>query len=500
MFGQVLGIFITSIAASTTLFQTNISSTAIAKTLKEEKIWALFAVPRFLKNLEDYVRRAVERKGRSASFEKRFAASADMKFPARIWTFRDIHSLLGWRFWAMVVGGAHVDPASIEFWRRLGYAVVQGYGLTETAPIISINNPFGPSRYSAGRVVGDQEVRIAEDGEILVRGSNVMQGYLDDEVATEAVFRDGWFRTGDIGEIDETGHLHIKGRKKDVIVTGEGMNVFPDDIERHLNEHPALREGIVIGKKVDSHEEVHAVIIPNERGADLSPVVREVNAKLEPHQKIKGFTVWKGNEFPMTSTMKIKKREIAGVVSGEKEKRREETFEDGLAKVLSSLAGGKGEALASGAKLTDDLGLSSLDRVELACLLEEKFNVEIDENLIGVDTSVEDLKKIVESKPGREPTVPFPSWPRKFPATWIRSVVQLLIGFPILRFFCRISERSQSRLEGIEPPVILVSNHSSHFDTPTILASLPFRLRKRVTPAMTTTFFDLIRRLSDVRT
>ena len=163
------------------------------------------------------------------------------------------------KFWAFVVGAAPLAPELEEFWKRLGFVVIQGYGLTETAPIVTLNHPFKTNTGSVGTPIGGVEVKIAEDGEILVRGENVTDGVLPNPSrepgapgtpkaaasraerrratpisakADARVDAEGWLHTGDIGELDAQGRLFIRGRKKEMIVTPEGLNVFPDDVER----------------------------------------------------------------------------------------------------------------------------------------------------------------------------------------------------------------------------------------------------------------------------
>ena len=165
------------------------------------------------------------------------------------------------KFWSFVVGAAPLDPALEEFWGRLGFAVIQGYGLTETAPIVSLNHPFSARRGSVGKAIAGVEVKIATDGEILVKGENVTKGYFGAEQATAEAFADGWFQTGDIGEIDANGRLYIRGRKKEMIVTPEGLNVFPEDVERAVAAVPGVRDVAVVGVRTGSEERVHAVVV-----------------------------------------------------------------------------------------------------------------------------------------------------------------------------------------------------------------------------------------------
>ena len=174
------------------------------------------------------------------------APPAGTSIPARWWRYRRVHRALGLKFWAFVVGAAPLPPDLEEFWRRMGFAVIQGYGLTETAPIVTLNHPFKTSKGSVGTPIAGVELRIAEDGEILVRGENVTSGYYG-ERRGRAGRRTGWLHTGDIGERDAQGRVFIKGRKKEMIVTPEGLNVFPEDVERVLDAQPGVRESAVVG-------------------------------------------------------------------------------------------------------------------------------------------------------------------------------------------------------------------------------------------------------------
>ena len=197
----------------------------------------------------------------------------------------------GLKFWAFVVGAAPLPPDLEEFWRRLGFAVIQGYGLTETAPIVTLNHPFKTSKGSVGTPIAGVEVRIADDGEILVRGENVTSGYYEPELGqrpspnaqpvpepksrADRVFdSEGWLHTGDIGERDAQGRLFIKGRKKEMIVTPDGLNVFPEDVERVLERAaPACASRRSSASSMVPQERVHAVLVL-EPGADADAVIR----------------------------------------------------------------------------------------------------------------------------------------------------------------------------------------------------------------------------------
>src|SRR5262249_54882453 len=155
----------------------------------------------------------------------------------------------------------------------------QGYGLTETAPIVTLNHPFGTRRGSVGRAIAGVEVKIADDGEILVRGENVTKGYFGADEQTARAFADGWFHTGDVGELGPDGQLFIRGRKKEMIVTPEGLNVFPEDVERVLNRLPGVRDSAVVGIASGSEERVNAVLVLDPT-IDPDAVVRAANSQL----------------------------------------------------------------------------------------------------------------------------------------------------------------------------------------------------------------------------
>ena len=232
----------------------------------------------------------------------------------------------GWKFWCIVCGAAPLDPQLEAFWRKLGFLVVQGYGLTETAPIVTLNHPLRASKGTVGRPMHGVDVKIAPDGEILVKGDNVTQGYYTPAASTEgdgahgvtaAGDAEGWFHTGDIGEIDADGRLLIKGRKKEMIVTPQGLNVFPEDVERALVAQPGVKEVAVVGRNTEGEERVHAVLIL-EAGADERAIVRGANATLEDHQRVRSTSIWPGESLPRTEgTQKLKRREIQRWAAGE---------------------------------------------------------------------------------------------------------------------------------------------------------------------------------------
>ena len=201
VFGQFMGILVPQLLGGRVFFQASLNPSQVIETIRRERINVLASVPRVLDTLREKIESGMEARGEIASFQKRLAAAANHHALRRWWTFREIHRRFGWKFWAFVSGGATLNPDTEQFWHRLGFAVLQGYGMTETASLVSVNHPFKSSRGSIGRVLPGQEVRLDETGEILVRGPNVSPGYWK-ETADESAHDEGWLRTGDLGEMD----------------------------------------------------------------------------------------------------------------------------------------------------------------------------------------------------------------------------------------------------------------------------------------------------------
>src|SRR6185312_9376841 len=247
MFGQAMATFVPPMLGGAVVFIRGYNPLDIVTQVKKRRISVVVSVPKILDVLREHVLRVAPEAA---------TPSPKRHWVRRWWHFRRIHRLFGLKFWAFVVGAAPLDASLEAWWGELGFVVVQGYGLTETAPIVSLNHPFGTKKGSVGKAMAGVDVKIAPDGEILVRGENVTKGYFNAAEETAKAFEDGWFHTGDIGEIGPGGELFIRGRKKEMIVTPEGLNVFPEDVERVLNDAPGVKDSAVVGD-----DRVHAVLV-----------------------------------------------------------------------------------------------------------------------------------------------------------------------------------------------------------------------------------------------
>ena len=402
-----------------------------------------------------------------------------------------MHRAFGLKFWCFVVGAAPLEGELEEFWSRLGFLVVQGYGLTETAPIVTLNHPFHTSRGSVGKAIAGVQVKIAPDGEILVRGDNVTTGYFQAPEETARAFEDGWFHTGDIGEIDDNGQLFIRGRKKELIVTPEGLNVFPEDVERVLNSLPGVRDSAVVGLTRDGQERVHAALLL-QPGVEADDIVRQANARLADHQRIRGARAWPGTELPRTEgTSKLKRRELKEWMETGAAPSARHDRSTSVDQILRHYAGDRAIAPAT---TLEGLGLSSLERVELMVALEEAFHTTIDEAAFTRAGTVDDLQRLVTTVSGAtEPAaiepLDFPEWNTHPLVRAVRHASLAVWLLPLTRVFAHIRVEGLEHLEGLHAPVIFAANHQSHMDTPIILAALPPAWRYRLAPAMAKEFF-----------
>jgi long-chain acyl-CoA synthetase len=387
MFGQAMAAFVPPMLSGVVVFTRSYTPEDIVRQIHERRISVLVCVPKILEVLRDHVLRLVPGAAQPPARK--------LHWIARWWRYRRVHRLFGFKFWAFVVGAAPLDAELERFWGQLGFLVVQGYGLTETAPIVTLNHPFHAAHGAVGKPIPGVEVRIADDGEILVKGENVTRGYFNAPEETRQAFRDGWFHTGDIGEFDEHGQLHIRGRKKEMIVTPEGLNVFPDDVERALSAQPGVRDAAVVGAPVAGSpaERVHAILVVDP-GTDVDAIVRTANAQLADHQKIRAAAVWPERELPRTDgTRKLRRRELKQWIAGRQHPAPGAAAGRSVTSILERFAPGR---RITGDTTIDELGLSSLERVELMMALEEGFQVTMDETKFSAASTVRDLESLVQ--------------------------------------------------------------------------------------------------------
>lgn len=301
----------------------------IAKNMTEFHPSVILCVPLLLENLHKNIiknmNKSLPERYRKINENPYLTLPAIMKKIVRT----KVKNSLGGRLRVFIVGAAAANPVIVNDFDKLHLITLQGYGLTECAPLVAGNTDFFRKDDSAGLPIPNVQYKIHNPnndgvGEIIVKGPNVMLGYFNNEEETKKVLKDGWFYTGDLGKVDENGYLYITGRCKSVIVTKNGKNIYPEEVEYYLNDNPLINESLVIGfqKENDDETYINAQIYPNieaiteylkgsvptkeEIKKIIADVVASVNKKMPNYKHIKNFII-KDNEFEKTTTQKIKR-------------------------------------------------------------------------------------------------------------------------------------------------------------------------------------------------
>lgn len=442
---------------------------------------------------------------------------------------KPVHNALGSRFRFFASGGAKLDPEVMKDLEALGFTVLEGYGLTETSPVVTFNPMSKRKPGSAGKPLPSAEIKIIspadgsvlglmKEGEIAISGPMVMKGYYKNPAATEQALRDNCFFSGDLGYIDRDGYLFITGRIKEVIVLGSGKNIYPEEVEKEYSNIPLIKEICVLGLEEKGRiEALHAIIVPDFEyakkqqtgnihealGWDLS----HISGKLPPYMRIKGFTL-SSEPLPRTPLGKLRRFMIKDLVKVKSEKfppragspvaksEDKELTSDTVGKtVIECLTPLLKEPVPIQSKdnLELDLGLDSLQRIELVVSLENKFSVKLPETFASdIQTVGEIVEKIKQSaasvsikEESKEGVASIfsgePSAEEKKKVGLNQGAVEwffvsLLIG--IIKMFFRIFFRLE--VKGVENipnvPFIIASNHCSNLDGFAVAAVLPLKI------------------------
>ncbi len=305
----------------------------IGKNLKEVKPTLMLSVPLILESMHRKVWEQAAKKGKLKKLKTAVAVSDFLRvhtgIDLRKKLFKQIHNNIGGRMRLVISGAAAINPDVIKGFRSLGIKVLQGYGLTECSPIATCNRENENKDESIGLALPGVDVRIDnpdEDGigEIIVKGENVMLGYFDNPLATKEVLKNEWLHTGDLGKVDDKGFFTITGRKKNVIVTKNGKNIFPEEVESYINKSPYILESLVWGKKdeasevtyvwaqivpyIDGIKELHGkeTVSTEEIRETINQEIKAVNRNMPLYKHVRHFEI-RENEFAKTTTQKIKR-------------------------------------------------------------------------------------------------------------------------------------------------------------------------------------------------
>jgi long-chain acyl-CoA synthetase len=334
-------------------------------------------------------------------------------------------------------------------------------------------------------------VKIRFDGqEVQAQGDNLFAGYYRNPEATQAAFtEDGWFRTGDLGELDGEGHLRIRGRSKEMIVTGAGVNVYPDELEALLNGAFGIREACVIGLDRGDGEEVHAVLLMDGSGVPPEEAIARANERLDPLHRIAGFSLWPWTEFPKTTTLKIRKFMVKETI--QKAGRGEVAAQAGdrLIGIIAGVTGVPPGEVTEESCLVSGLGLTSIGRLELVSILEQEFRLDLDEAQITPGTTVAELRSLVDRREAGQGKGRFRYWAFTPAVRRVRMLCDLLLHRHIFNRYVDLRTEGLEHLDGLTGPVLFIANHLSYLDQPAIMFALPPQWRYRTATAAWAEFF-----------
>jgi long-chain acyl-CoA synthetase len=558
---QMASLLLPAIKGARVVFLESLNTSELMRALRERGITIFVCVPQFFYLIHNRIFKEVATRGRMVESLFRTMLSLNritrrMGLNLGPLLFKKVHQTLGSRMRLLITGGSRLDPKIGVDFDALGFTLLNAYGLTETSGATTVTTQSNNIIGSVGKPMPGNEVRIHKPendpetgymvGEIAVRGGIVMKGYYNRPDATAAVMDDGWLLTGDLGRLDEHGNVFITGRAKDIIVLASGKNIYPEEIEAHYQRSPLIKEIAVIGLESQPGEPIserlHGVIVPNFEVLRERKIVNAGEAirfeldglswQLPATKRILSYDIWQ-EDLPRTTTRKVKRNEVekrARAMQGRSAEPSEPTgsltAEDegwmGIPEVQRALmvlrdaSNNKRERILPNDNLELDLGLDSMERVELLVALERELNSHVPDSIVSEVYTVRELVDAVRARIGAE------SSRDKDVAAW-GTVLQidptepgvLDIARPrtlrllfwycfgqFLMFFCRIAFRIQ--VTGIDKlprkgPYIIAPNHQTYIDAPIFMGLLPWSVFRHQFSVGTSDIFGagLVRRIAN---
>ena len=463
---------------ATIVFLKEVSSQAMVEALQKYKITFIIGVPKLWEMLHKKIMEKING-GKITKFIFKLAEKINSKnFSRKI--FKKVHDGFGGNIRFFVSGGSKLDPQVSRDFLTLGIDVCEGYGLTETSPMISFTPTDEVVPGSAGKILTGVTVKIADDGEILAKGRNVMKGYYGRPDATaEVIDKEGWFHTGDLGEI-KNGLLYVTGRKKEMIVLSNGKNINPIEIEQWIMANTDLIKEMAI---MDYEDKLTAVIYPDfyklhEEGITnitetfKKGVIDKYNKQAASYKKVLDVKIVQ-EELPKTKIGKIRRFMLKDVINKKEEKVQNivEPSTEEYKNISAFLKSIKNKPIIPNAHLELDLGLDSLDTVELLSHIEGTFGVKIDEQTFVEYCTVEKLAEYVEKHSNEMMNDTKMDWKEilskdtegELPkSNRIGKIIKFILK-PVFLFFVKVKKEGLENIEKNEP-VIFAGNHQSFLD------------------------------------
>jgi long-chain acyl-CoA synthetase len=535
IFGQTMGLWVPPIFTAEVHFENRLVASRLIETIKRERISVLAAVPRVMALLKTHLESI------HPGLAEQVAASQGIRAWRRWWRFRTVHLELGLKFWALISGGGALQGSLEQFWNALGLVVIQGYGMTETSALITLNHPFHVARGTIGKPLPGRDVKLGPDGEVLVRGAMISGGSWSG--GAYAPRRDEWLATGDLAESVAGGELRFVGRKSEVIVTAAGVNIHPEDLEAAVEQEPEVAACAVVAMVTASGPEPCAVLAMHGSGDNAAVAIEHANRKLAEFQHIRRWVLWPEPDLPRTSTGKVRRKAVAAWLAeiqaaAEAPKavgtKAFGASADWLLALIAQISGETPVGVGDELRLSEDLQLDSLGRVQLAAALEERLGTAPQGGLLEQAETLGELRALVagvaEGTAGKagisdevgekrssgakahfdsigltrglkppspsEPSAPaadlaetepgrfvYPRWPWLRPFWWVRVAFIEAIERPLVWLLAH-PRVVAPELPASAQPMLIVANHVTAYDGALVQCALPGPMRRRIAVAM----------------
>ena len=547
VFGQTMGLWVPPMLRAEVHFESRLVAQRLIETIRHERISVLAAVPRVFTLLKNHLEAS------QPELAEKIAVSEGIGPWSRWWRFRRIHRAFGLKFWALVSGGGALASRVEHFWNAVGFVVIQGYGMTETTALITLNHPFHVSQGSIGKPLPGREVKLGPDGEVLVRGPIIASATWSEGGLKQRAGE--WLATGDLAATGPGGDLRFLGRKSEVIVTAAGVNLHPEDMEAAIEREPGVAACVVVGTETAAGMEACAVLAMRGTQGAAAAAIEHANTRLAEFQKVRRWVLWPEPDMPRTPTGKVRRKVVSAWLEGI-QSAAEKPWARGadgaghgsfgsrsdwllalIAQITDEAPPGVGDEL----RLEEDLHLDSLGRVQVAAALEERLGTSTDGGLLDRIQTLGELRELVagESKrertssllarpmPGKgkvremhgaglphgegatefpgagQPGSPggesearraagrqwYPLWPFSLPFRWLRAAFVEAAMRPLVWLL------AHPRVEAAElpagaAPMLVVANHVTSFDGPLIEYALPGSVRRQMAAAMSGEMLD----------
>ncbi len=540
VFGQTMGLWVPPIFAAELHFENRLVAHRLIETIHRERISVLAAVPRVLALLKTHLETTLP------GLAERAAASQGTNPWLRWLRFRRVHSAFGLKFWALISGGGALPGPLEQFWNTVGFVVIQGYGMTETTALITLNHPFHVARGTIGKPMPGREVKLGPDGEVLVRGASISGATWSGGALHKR--QDEWLATGDLVQAQPSGELRFLGRKSEVIVNAAGVNLHPKDLEAAIEQEPVVTACAVVPMQTPAGVEPCAVLAFRGEGDQAAAAIERANARLAEFQRLRRWVLWPEPDLPRTSTGKVRRKAVAEWLAGIQAAAANASSgaatnagagafgasTDWLLALIAQISGEAPAGVGDELRLTEDLHLDSLGRVQLAAAIEERLGMVPESGLLEEVQTLGELRQLLagegygvrapwssapdsernrtkavpangsgvagnEPAPQTEPAQPsyiYPRWPWLLPFRWLRAAFVEAIMRPLVWLLAHPAVVAPHKLAA-DTPLLIVANHVTTYDGPFIQYALPGPIRRHLAVAMSGEMLEDFRHFRD---